>query len=240
MRSRFSIIPVIDLKGGHVVHAQAGARARYMPIRSVLATSSAPEAVLDGLLALAPFRCIYIADLDAIEGAGDHRQLIATLARRHETVEFWVDGGFTKASAAIGVGADRLTPVLGTECLRDIETLAAVMVRLGGGGCVLSLDYRGAAFLGPAALATRSEAWPDRVIAMTLSRVGMSAGPDFERLASLRRSAGAHHLFAAGGVRGCADLDRLAQMGLHGALIASALHDGRLSREMLLTFGENR
>ena len=240
MRSHFSIVPVIDLKGGQVVHARAGARARYMPVQSVLATSSVPGAVIEGLLTLAPFRRIYIADLDAIEGVGDHRQLIAALARRHEAMEFWVDCGIATADAAIEIAEDRITPVLGSECLRDVETVTAVVAQLGAGGCVLSLDYRGDAFLGPVGLAESVAVWPDRVIAMTLSRVGMSAGPDVQRLASLKLMAGPRQLFAAGGVRGRADLDDLAAMDLRGALVASALHDGRLSREMLLGFGEDR
>ena len=62
----FLIVPVLDLKGGEVVHARAGERERYLPIRSRLAAGSAPAAVVDGLLSVAPFRRIYIADLDAL------------------------------------------------------------------------------------------------------------------------------------------------------------------------------
>src|SRR5690349_3902418 len=91
--SPFSIVPVLDLKGGVVVHARAGERDRYLPIRSRLAEGSVPEAMIDGLLSVAPFRRLYIADLDAIERRGDHRAVIAELARRHPGIEFWVDAG---------------------------------------------------------------------------------------------------------------------------------------------------
>ena len=62
------VIPVIDIKNGQVVHAQGGRRDSYRPIRTPLSPTSAPADVAAGLLRLAPFRNLYIADLDAIEG----------------------------------------------------------------------------------------------------------------------------------------------------------------------------
>jgi phosphoribosylformimino-5-aminoimidazole carboxamide ribotide isomerase len=232
----FAIVPVLDLKGGQVVHARAGERSRYLPIRSTLTAGSEPRAVLDGLLSLAPFRRVYIADLDAIEGRGDHRALIAELARAYRGIAFWLDGGFAGATQAAAALADGAAPVLGSESLPDEHALTAAVQRLGAAYCVLSLDYRGERFVGPAAIEARAELWPDQVIAMTLSRVGSGAGPDMTRLAALRRIAGARQLFAAGGVRDAGDLDRLAAMGLAGALVASALHDGRLTAPDLAPF----
>jgi phosphoribosylformimino-5-aminoimidazole carboxamide ribotide isomerase len=238
--SSFSIVPVLDLKGGEVVHARAGERDRYLPIRSRLASGSAPAAVIDGLLSVAPFRRLYVADLDAIERRGDHRAVIADLARRHPDIEFWVDCGIATAAQAIDVADNGLTPVLGSESLADLKPLAAVEARLGREGCVLSLDYRGETFLGPSALETQPRLWPSRLILMTLSRVGGSAGPDFARLAATKERMGAQALFAAGGVRHRADLDALAAMGIAGVLVASALHDGRLVPASLAGFAEER
>ena len=67
------VIPVIDLKGGVVVHARRGDRARYRPIESPLSPTATPLDVVTGLMALHPFRRLYIADLDAIGGTGDNR-----------------------------------------------------------------------------------------------------------------------------------------------------------------------
>jgi len=229
----FAIVPVLDLKDGQVVHARAGERARYQPIRTPLAAGSEPHAVLDGLLSLAPFRRVYIADLDAIEGRGDHRAVVAELARRYPDVEFWLDGGFTGAAEAAAARGERVAPVLGSESLPDAGSLNEAVSRLGSGKCVLSLDYRGERFVGAAAIEASAALWPDRIIAMTLSRVGSGAGPDIARLAALHQRAGARQLFAAGGVRDAGDIERLAAMGVAGALVASALHDGRLTRGVL-------
>jgi phosphoribosylformimino-5-aminoimidazole carboxamide ribotide isomerase len=232
----FAIVPVLDLKGGQVVHARAGERARYMPIRSRLAAGSEPRAVLDGLLSLARFRRIYIADLDAIEGRGDHGPLIAALAREFRDIGFWLDGGFAGAAAASAARTHGAAPVLGSESLPDAAALSDAVMRLGKADCVLSLDYRGDGFVGPAAIETSPALWPDQIIAMTLSRVGSGAGPDTRRLAEVQRSAGARRVFAAGGVRDAGDLARLAAMGLAGVLVASALHDGRLTAAELTAF----
>lgn len=202
----------------------------------MLATGSEPRAVLDGLLSLAPFRRVYIADLDAIEGQGDHRAQIADLARRYRNVTFWLDGGFSGAADAATARAAGATPVLGSESLPDATALVDAVRRLGRADCVLSLDYRGERFVGPATIETSPELWPDQIIAMTLARVGGGAGPDTARLAALQRIAGARQLFAAGGVRDAEDLVQLAAMGLAGALVASALHDGRLTAAALAPF----
>jgi len=230
MQDRFSIIPVLDLKGGVVVRARAGDRANYQPIVTPLAATSAAADVLAGLLALAPFDQVYIADLDAIEGTGDHRALILALRRLHPSVEIWLDCGCADAGAAQTIAAAGIVPVLGSESLPDPASLGAIGAALGRSGYVLSLDYRAGAFLGPAIVAERAELWPDRVIAMTLDRVGRNAGPDFARLAAIKARAGRVSVYAAGGVRDDDDVAALAALGISGALVASALHDRRLSR----------
>lgn len=232
----FAIIPVLDLKGGQVVHARAGERARYLPIRSKLATSSEPRRVLDGILSLARFDAVYIADLDAIEDHGTHLPVIAALARLYEGIEFWVDAGIDTPDGALAIAAAGATPVLGSESLRDQDTLFYAAERLESRRLILSLDYRGDRFLGPPAIENHPESWPDRIIVMTLNRIGGTAGPDFTRLATVQRISGARLVYSAGGVRGTADLENMARIGLAGALVASTLHDGRLTAEALAAF----
>ena len=229
----FDVVPVLDLKAGHVVHARAGERDRYLPIRTPLATGSEPAAILDGLLALAPFRCVYIADLDAIEGRGDHSALMTELAARYRGLDFWVDAGFAGHDTAAAAAGRGLTPVLGSESWREYDKLAATIDRLGRQRCVLSLDYRGECFVGPPGLDTQPALWPDRLIVMTLGRVGTGSGPDLARLDTIGRIAEGRRVFAAGGVRGRDDVRGLVERRLGGVLVATALHDGRLSREAL-------
>jgi phosphoribosylformimino-5-aminoimidazole carboxamide ribotide isomerase len=223
----FQLIPVIDLMGGIVVHARAGERARYEPLRSGLADGSEAIDIVRGVLGLHPFDTLYIADLDAIQRRGDHFPLIDRLRARFPDLRLWVDAGFDDLDAALRfLDADLGEMVLGSESQHDLGLLDALgnERRL-----VLSLDFKGEERLGPDALFERPDLWPERVIVMTLARVGGAAGPDLARLAMIREQAPARRLLAAGGVRGRDDLAALVHAGAAGVLLASALHDGRLT-----------
>lgn len=63
-----TIIPVIDLMRGQVVKAVGGDRAQYAPIRTPLSPNASPVEVAKGFLTLAPFKRLYLADLDALAG----------------------------------------------------------------------------------------------------------------------------------------------------------------------------
>ena len=85
------VIPVLDLSRGLVVHAKKGDRKNYLPIISVISSSSKPKSVLSAFLKLYPFKIIYIADLDAIQGTGNQNLIINQLSLIFNQCEFWVD-----------------------------------------------------------------------------------------------------------------------------------------------------
>jgi phosphoribosylformimino-5-aminoimidazole carboxamide ribotide isomerase len=233
------IIPVIDLKGGIVVHARGGARAQYAPLRSRLCQGSDAEAVVGGYLRLHPFRTIYVADLDAITGEGHNLAAIERLRRLFPELRLWVDNGLGEDLAcrdwlALGLG----DLVLGSESQRDLAILDRLLQGPDAARIILSLDFRGDAFLGPAEFVEQPEHWPQRVIVMTLARVGSGQGPDLARLSRIRRRAPGRRVFAAGGVGDADDLDRLAALDVAGVLVASALHDGRLARDAIAAVSE--
>jgi phosphoribosylformimino-5-aminoimidazole carboxamide ribotide isomerase len=221
------VIPVIDLKGGLVVRARMGERANYRPIETALSPTSTPRDVVRGLLSVYPFALLYVADLDAIEGAGNNDATVRELHGEFPRVELWVDRGIADRHAA----KDWLATGLGHMVLGS-ESLAAPEVArhfADDPRVILSLDFRAAAFQGPPALLAQPDDWPTRVIVMTLARVGSGAGPDVERLSAIRAAAPTRRIYAAGGVRGASDLVALQKGGIAGALVASCLHDGRLS-----------
>lgn len=224
-------VPVIDLMGGRVVQARGGARERYRPLTSGLCPGSEPADVVGGFLGLYPFSTLYVADLDAIEGHGDNGAVIERLRVRFPALDLWVDSGLTGRAACLEwLARDCGTLVLGSESQDGPETLEGLHGSVGGGRLVLSLDFQGAGFLGPAGLLERPEIWPGRVIAMTLARVGGDRGPDLDRLRRLMKLAPGKRFFAAGGVRNPDDLRNLASLGVAGVLLASAFHDGRIGR----------
>lgn len=223
------VIPVLDIRGGQVVHAAGGDRAAYRPIETPLAEGNDPVSVAAGLLRLFPFRQLYVADLDGIGGGDRDRATIAQLTATWPDLELWVDNGAgTPEEARSLLAPDRVTAVVGSETWREPDRLAE-FVAASPARIVLSLDFRGDTFLGPAALLAQPETWPDRVIVMTLARVGSGAGPDVERLKEIAALAGpACQIYAAGGVRGRDDLLALSDAGAAGVLVASALHAGKI------------
>lgn len=230
------VVPVIDLMGGEVVHARRGARGDYRPIASRLVTGSGPLAIAAALMRLAPFRTLYVADIDAIRGRGGHHRAVAALAAAHPGVELWVDRGEPDLDLLDEIAPEeRGVDVVGTESFEDVRSLAQA---LRTPRAVLSLDHDATGPIGPQAAHAGPEIWPDRVIVMTLGRVGADEGPDVARVAEVVAKAGAREVYAAGGVRGADDLRRLQEVGAAGALVASALHDGRLTPEDLSGFLE--
>ena len=228
------IIPVIDIKNGQVVHAQGGRRDSYRPIQTPLSPTSEPADVAAGLLRLAPFRHLYIADLDAIEGRMPNDTAIRSIAETVPGVELWIDNGIGDAQAA-SAWLQRWphSLVIGSESQHDSATITSLR---SDPRVLLSLDFRGDAFQGPATLLHDPPLWPARIIVMTLARVGVAAGPDTERVAAIVTQTGARAVFGAGGVRHAADIGALKSAGAAGVLVATALHTGALGREELKEF----
>lgn len=221
------VIPVIDLRGQQAVRAVAGRRDEYKPVVSRLCPSADPLDVVAALCRLCPFPCIYIADLDAILGSGDNRAVVTELLAAWPQLEFWLDAGFsTPQIARTWPLGERLRPVVGSESQQSADSCRELLRELADYRPLLSLDFKDGRLLGSEALLQRTEDWPDQLILMQLDRVGVGRGPD---LALPSGAATGHRWYAAGGVRGRADLDALAEAGFAGVLVASALHNGALT-----------
>ena len=222
------IIPVIDILDGVVVHAIAGDRKAYAPLQTPLARGCEPADVAAGLIARFGLDALYIADLNAIGGQGDNTRAIAAIAQRLPDTRLWIDAGLRNREelARWRSAWPNADCVVGSERFDDDGCLP----RLGGAQrVILSLDFHGSRFLGLPKLLAEPSLWPDRVIVMTLSRVGVGDGPDMALFRNIRSRAGARAVFAAGGVRGPGDIATLAAAGGAGALVATALHRGGLT-----------
>lgn len=236
------VIPVIDLLRGQVVHARRGEREKYLPVESSLCKGSDATDIVSALLALHAFSHLYIADLDAIQSFGNNFNIINKLHNMFPQLQIWLDAGVSDAKSYSELAS--LQPcrlVVGSESLRDASLFNLPLANTAAKTApVLSLDFIGERFRGPPDLLTSPQLWPDDVIAMTLTRVGTGAGPDIDRLAQLiaaaRRVSPRKNIFAAGGVRHVEDLHQLRDMGVAGALVASALHDGRITGGELKDF----
>lgn len=222
------LIAVMDLMGGCVVHAQRGQRAAYRPLRSHLCPSAVPVDLASALLRFYLFDALYIADLDSILGRGDNRDTIREVAAIPGCPPLWIDAGV--ADEADLLRFERACPgipVVGSESVRDARLLATL--KRGEKEAILSLDFRGSVFLGPAEILDRPELWSSRVLAMNLERVGSGLPPDTGLLDELRRRCPSAEIYLAGGVRNRSDAESARRAGAAGILLASALHDGSLT-----------
>ena len=223
------VIPVLDVARGLVVRAVRGDRANYKAIETPLAVGSDPVAVAKGLKVLYPFRKIYVADLDGIEGRGRNVHLVPSLSSVFPNAEIWIDAGSGSRSAARGLLAAPVTTlIVGSEAIESIAAMKDVMAEQPA-RTVLSLDFRGDEFLGPDELLRDESLWPNRIIVMTLGRVGSDEGPDIVRIRDIAKRGAGRRIYAAGGIRNRADLDSVKAVGAAGALVASVLHNKKIS-----------
>jgi len=223
------IVPVLDLKGGVVVHARRGQRAEYAPLQSPLVEGSEPVAVARALCALCRTRALYVADLDALAGGPVNEAILAALA---SVAEPWVDAGATtpeRVAALRRAGVAR--NVVGTESLEPGTEIASP--------ALLSVDLRDGRLISPdpelagrepAAAAPLARALNvQELLVIDLARVGSGSGPPLDAVSELASALPGVAIYAGGGVRDERDLRALEAAGATGALLATALHDGRIT-----------
>ena len=223
------IIPVLDVLNGVVVRGLGGRRSEYRPIVSQLTSSVDPVEVARVLIAKVQPTELYLADLDAIAGAPPAVAMYRAV--RAPGVRLWVDAGIADVS-----GARRIADA-GCDVVAGLETIASAcdlrdIVKAVGNDCVLfSFDLHDGVPLrewaGP--LAEKAIACGiTRLIVLDLARVG-GAGTG---TADMCREIADRHpdleVIAGGGIAGPKDLLQLESSGVRAALVASALHDGRI------------
>jgi phosphoribosylformimino-5-aminoimidazole carboxamide ribotide isomerase len=236
------IIGVIDLLDGLAVQARAGEREKYRPVSEV---DGRPIAAGDAL-ALAHFyveRCglteLYVADLDAI--LGRHRQDSVVRSILALQIPVLLDAGVSspnETTQLVNLGVDRV--VVALETLPSFDRLSAICAAVPVERVAFSLDLRhGDPVVSPTSLVSTTS--PERLaaravatgigtlIVIDLARVGAGRGLDVELIGRIRQTVPNIQLIAGGGVRGLDDLKALAAAGCDGALVATALQDGRLS-----------
>ena len=154
------VIPVLDLKGGVVVHARMGQRDQYRPIETPLAPTSKPADVARGLLAIYPFTTPLRRR--PRRDRGERRQQRGAGAAE------------SRISQASHSGSTTASPTLSrAQALARCRSRAARPGQRNANGrrrssaalaaddrVVLSLDFRGDAFSDPSALLTDARCWP--------------------------------------------------------------------------------
>ena len=229
------VLPVLDIRDGRAVHARGGDRARYAELRSRWGRGADPVALVRAWRDHLGLAEVYLADLDAIEGA--EPALPVYDAIRDLGVSLWVDAGVRDRASLSGLTRSGIeTIVVGLETIAGWEAFAEVAAELGR-SMVFSLDLRdGRPLHGfhdthePADLATLAiDAGCRRVLLLDLARVGTGRGTgSASLLGELKANWPEVAVAVGGGVAGFSELMTIRSMGVSAVLVGSALHDGRI------------
>jgi phosphoribosylformimino-5-aminoimidazole carboxamide ribotide isomerase len=231
------IIPVIDILNRKVVHAAKGERHNYKPLESILFKSTEPLEVAKGFKALG-FSELYVANLDAIIDCSTDLGFFKDIVE--ETgLRLMVDAGITsfeRAEKLIESNVSKL--IIGTETLQSKKFVAQAVEIFGSNRVVVSLDLKGDKILvklgfdgclSPICLLKDFKAMGvSQVIVLDLARVGSGDGVNLDFLKKVIAEVGVE-VYVGGGVRDINDLLELKELGVSGALVATALHTGKIS-----------
>ena len=236
------ILPVLDLMQSQIVRGIAGRRDAYRPIVSKLIDTAAPLAVARAFRTYFGFDEFYLADLDAIQNGQPAFEVYDRLQR--EGFRLWIDAGIrTSRDGALTslLETDAAGIIVGLESVAGPAELREIVQRAGVQSTVFSLDLKAGQPLGRADLWHTGDAWTiaehavealgvRRLIVLDISRVGVGEGVGTEVLCiRLKRTYPEVQISAGGGVRGIDDVRRLHTYGVDYVLVASALHDGRIT-----------
>lgn len=241
----FEMLGVVDLRGGFAVRARGGRRDNYLPIDRVAGESIPPgdaTALKCQYLDRFGLSALYVADLDALEHHTPQHAVVRRIAAVDVTL--WLDAAIASlddAQRALVCGASRV--IVGLETLPSFEVLESIVKAVGRERVVFSLDLRNGqpiattpelALQSPQDLAARAaDAGVSAMLMLDLARVGSALGPDLELLARIKSGVSTLPLYAGGGVRNMGDVERLRRVGCDGALVATALLDGQITRRDL-------
>jgi phosphoribosylformimino-5-aminoimidazole carboxamide ribotide isomerase len=230
----------MDLRGGVVVRGVAGKRETYRPVESRLCTGATAHEVAEAFRTHFGLEELYIADLDAIL---DSRPNIGIWqALQQAGFRLWIDAGVrTEADAEQVLAAGARAVIVGLETVPGPELLGRLCSRCGNDRVVFSLDLAQGRPLGdtsgwrssdPYEIAAEAvEAGVRRMIVLDLAAVGVNEGPVSLALCGrLRDSFPELSLVTGGGMRGGSDLRLVRSARVAGVLVATALHNGGVTR----------
>ena len=235
------IIPAIDLINGQCVRLSAGDFARQTTY------DSDPVAVARRFVD-AGLRRLHLVDLDGARAG--HPVNLAVLEAIAQQTSLVIDaGGGIQTEAALvqvlAAGATHATA--GSLAVREPATVQAWLARYGAGTVFLGADFKGAHIV--------VNAWVDKseltltgfivdylaaggttFICTDVSKDGLLQGPSQATYARLVQQFPTARFVASGGVTTVADLEALAAIGMHGAIIGKALYEGTIALADLRAF----
>jgi phosphoribosyl isomerase A len=234
MTDHLVLLPAVDIAGGQavqLVQGVAGSEKRF---------GDPVEAALDWQRRGAEW--IHLVDLDAAFGRGHNRELLAEIVGRLD-IAVEMSGGIRddeSLGAAMATGCGRVN--IGTAALEEPEWCAKAIATYGDRVAV-GLDVRGRTLAARGwtqdggdlydVLARLDDEGCARYVVTDVNKDGMLEGPNLDLLRSVCERT-ERPVVASGGITELGDLSALASLvpeGVEGAIIGTALYEGRFTLE---------
>jgi phosphoribosyl isomerase A len=234
MSHHLELLPAVDVAGGQavqLVQGVAGSEKRFGdPVQAALSWQRQGA------------EWLHVVDLDAAFGRGHNRELLAEIVGTVD-VQVEMSGGIRdeeSLSAAMATGCRRVN--IGTAALEQPAWCAAAIGEYGDRVAV-GLDVRGRTLAARGwtqdggdlfeVLARLDGEGCARYVVTDVNKDGMLAGPNLDLLRSVC-AATDRPVVASGGITELSDLTALMDLvpqGVEGAIVGTALYEGRFSLE---------
>jgi phosphoribosylformimino-5-aminoimidazole carboxamide ribotide isomerase len=237
------IIPVIDVLNGIAVHGIRGERKLYRPLKSILCKSINPIEIASTFETLG-FTCLYIADLDSILGKSTNFEIFKQILKK-TSLDLMVDAAIADITAAYKVvqtGVQKI--VIGSETLNDLDFVRQAIQAFGGDKVVVSIDQKQGRILSSSEYITSMNVVSfikqlvdfgvNQIILLELDRVGTEQGINSVLLKNIIERTDID-LMVGGGIQNLHELELLRNLGFYGALVATVLHNGKITIDNLRT-----
>ena len=235
------IIPAIDLLNGQCVRLSAGDFARQTTY------DSDPVAVAQRFEA-AGVRRLHLVDLDGARAGYPVNLGVLEAIARHTSLDIDAGGGIqTDAALAQVFSAGAKHATAGSIAVRAPATVHGWLAQHGADAIFLGADFRGEHILVSAwaeqstwTLAAFIEAYllagGTTFICTDVSKDGLLQGPALATYQRLIKEYPAARFIASGGVTTLADVEALAEAGMHGCIIGKAIYEGAITLKDLMPF----
>jgi len=234
MGGHLQLLPAVDVAGGQAVQLVQGVAGSEKRFGDPL------EAALNWQERGAEW--IHLVDLDAAFGRGHNRDLLAKIVGTVD-IDVEMSGGIRddeSLSAAMAAGCRRVN--IGTAALEQ-PAWAASAIASYGDRVAVGLDVRGRTLAARGwtqdggdlydVLARLDAEGCARYVVTDVTKDGMLQGPNLDLLRSVC-AATERPVVASGGITRLSDLDDLARLvpaGVEGAIVGTALYEGRFTLE---------
>lgn len=239
---KLELLPAIDIVNGKAVMLHQGVAGTETDYGSPL------DAVQEWVRRGAEW--VHIVDLDRAFGRGSNTELIKQVIALTGDVKVELSGGIRDTASLediLAIGPTRVN--IGTAALENPEWTAEI-IQTFGDKIAVSLDVRGETLAGRGWTKDGGNIWEvlerleaagcPRYVVTDVTQDGTLQGPNVELLAKMCESTD-RPVVASGGISSLDDLRALRELvphGLEGAIVGTALYDGKFTLEEALEVAE--